>query len=139
MAIYKSAEWRENISRAKRDKIPYIASTETREKFRKSKMGNRNPNWRGGITSEYKRIRESAKYREWRKKVFERDGWACVKCGDRTGGNLEADHIKPFAYFPELRFELLNGRTLCRECHKQTDTWGIKALIYKEVDIYEQN
>lgn len=56
---------------------------------------------------------------EWRKKVFERDDYTCQDCGVR-GTYLEADHIKPWAYFPELRFELSNGRTLCRPCHDKT-------------------
>lgn len=55
----------------------------------------------------------------WRKSVFERDGYTCQMCGVK-GGYLEADHIKPFAYFPELRTELTNGRTLCRPCHDTT-------------------
>ncbi len=49
---------------------------------------------------------------EWRKAVFKRDDYTCQECGIR-GTYLEADHIKPFAFFPELRTELSNGRTLC--------------------------
>ncbi len=72
------------------------------------------------------RIRHSPKYKAWRKKIFERDDYTCVKCGQR-GGKLNADHIKSFARFPELRFELSNGRTMCIPCHKQTDTYGWKS------------
>lgn len=55
----------------------------------------------------------------WRKSVFDRDDYTCQMCGER-GGYLEADHIKPWAYFPDLRFDLDNGRTLCRACHNTT-------------------
>ena len=64
-------------------------------------------------------IRYSKEAKEWRKAVFERDNYTCQYCKVR-GGYLEADHIKPFAFFPELRFVLSNGRTLCRKCHNKT-------------------
>ena len=76
-----------------------------------------------GKTSLFKKIRKSFKYKQWRKSVFERDNYTCQDCG-RRGGELNADHIKPFALFPELRFDLDNGRTLCIDCHKKTGTWG---------------
>lgn len=64
-------------------------------------------------------------YEEWRTKIFERDNYTCQECGQR-GGKLNADHIKPYQAFPELRFEMSNGRTLCVECHKKTDSYGWK-------------
>jgi 5-methylcytosine-specific restriction endonuclease McrA len=75
----------------------------------------------------------------WRKSVFERDNYTCQGC-DVRGNYLEADHIKPWAYFPELRYELTNGRTLCRPCHDKTkmsakrmrEIYGDKALLEKE-------
>lgn len=79
--------------------------------------------WRGGATEEAKLIRQSAEYRLWRKAVFERDDYTCQLCGER-GGRLHPDHIKRFSHFPELRFEVSNGRTLCESCHKQTPTYG---------------
>jgi len=63
--------------------------------------------------------RYSPEAQEWRRLVFERDDYTCQACGIR-GGKLEADHIKPWAYFEDLRFELDNGRTLCRGCHDKT-------------------
>lgn len=87
--------------------------------------GVMNPAWRGGVTSENSKIRHSIEYRLWREAVFARDNWTCKTCLIR-GGILNADHIKPFALFPELRFAIDNGRTLCVPCHKQTPTWGNK-------------
>lgn len=82
------------------------------------------------VTPVNQRIRKSTEYRLWRKAVFERNKYACVWCLE-VGGRLNADHIKPFAYYPELRFAIDNGRTLCNSCHLKTDTYGRKALNYK--------
>jgi HNH endonuclease len=92
--------------------------------------GPKHPCWKGGITPIHQKIRHSLEYQAWRNAVFERDAYTCVECGDNRGGNLEADHIKPFAYFPDLRFELSNGRTLCHDCHTKTPTYGRKATAY---------
>lgn len=85
--------------------------------------GEKNHNWRGGVTKEHEKIRKSLEYKLWRKAVFERDDYTCVQCNAR-GVWIEADHIKQFAYYPELRFDIDNGRTLCKPCHRKTDTWG---------------
>jgi hypothetical protein len=44
------------------------------------------------------------------------------------GGKLNADHIKSWAHYPELRFDTSNGRTLCLSCHHKTDTFGAKNI-----------
>lgn len=89
----------------------------------------KNPNWKGGVTKQNDLIRKTNVYKNWRKSVFERDNYTCQHCGEKekVSGKLEADHIKPFAYFVELRFDINNGRTLCKECHKKTDTYLWKA------------
>lgn len=81
------------------------------------------PNWKNGATPQNKLIRNGTEYKLWRTAVFERDGYTCIWCGIK-GGNLNADHIKPFALFPELRLAIDNGRTLCVNCHKTTDTYA---------------
>lgn len=84
-------------------------------------LGEKNPNWKGGITTENKKIRASDEYKEWRRQVFERDQYQCVNCGKK--GNLHADHIRPFATHKDIRLDINNGRTLCIPCHKATPSY----------------
>lgn len=87
--------------------------------------------WKGGITNKNYRervsIMNSPQYRFWRRSVFERDDFTCQSCSIK-GGRLQADHIKRFSDFPELRFELSNGRTLCEACHRATSTYGNRKM-----------
>ena len=68
-----------------------------------------------------KLARMSREYAEWRNAVFERDNFTCQDCGAHSGNgktiNLHPHHIKPFATYPKLRYEISNGKTLCSECH----------------------
>lgn len=94
----------------------------------KPKLWRRGENsqfWKGGITKKNQVVRNSFEYKLWRIAVFERDKYTCIWCG-YTGKELQADHIKPFAQYPELRFAIDNGRTLCKPCHKTTDTYLYK-------------
>ena len=84
-----------------------------------NKLGERNPNWRGGISSERNKDCSSDAYKLWRFLVYERDNYTCQDCGKR-GGNLSAHHIMPWSFFIDLRYVVSNGKTLCLECHKKT-------------------
>ena len=78
------------------------------------------------LRAENQRIRNSPEMKRWRLTVLTRDKFTCRMCGQK-GGYLEAHHIKPFAYYPALRFDVNNGLTLCLPDHKKTDSYGSKA------------
>ncbi len=104
--VFKSPAYRDKH----RNKVSHFASKEGHW------------NWKGGITSENEKIRASSQIRKWRASVLFRDNHECLECGETE--NLEVDHIKPFAVYPHLRFDVSNGRTLCNSCHKKTPTYA---------------
>lgn len=103
----------------------------TRVAIQKANIGRRKPN---PCTPFKKRLRTGTQWKDWRRKVFERDNYTCQECGVRNKKGLgrtvelHPDHIKPFALFPHLRFDVSNGRTLCAPCHRKTPTWGYSSL-----------
>lgn len=98
-------------------------SIETRIKLSEARKGDKWCTWKGGVSTANEIIRKSLSYKIWRTAVFVRDGYACVLCGAK-GCVLNADHIKRFSDFPEHRFNVNNGRTLCIDCHRNTSTYG---------------
>lgn len=52
---------------------------------------------------------------EWSTAVKARD-CKCVECSATTA--LVAHHVRPKSQYPELKFDLENGVTLCVDCHK---------------------
>lgn len=90
--------------------------------YRMNRRGSSNPNWRGGLTNKNSAFRKTLAYTAWRNAVFIRDKYTCMMCG-QVGGDICADHIKPFALFDSLRLDVSNGRTLCKSCHTKTDTY----------------
>ena len=110
---------------------------------RPNNTGEKNPNWKGGKTKLSQQIRTSAEYSFWRIQIFKRDFFTCQHCGAKNKKGeryiFDADHIYPFykilddfnitsveeAISCEKLWDINNGRTLCRDCHMKTDTWGV--------------
>jgi 5-methylcytosine-specific restriction endonuclease McrA len=80
--------------------------------------GENHPSYIDGRTPENARIRSSPEYLSWRDQVFKRDEYTCQDC-KALGVFLNAHHIKRFTDYPELRFDVSNGKTLCIECHNK--------------------
>ena len=100
-------------------------SLETRLKRSKSLSGAKNHRYIDGRTKLGCRHTQDINLKLWRLSVFERDDYTCQNCGVR-GGYLEAHHIKSWSKYPDLRYEVSNGQTLCKPCHKLTDNYSGK-------------
>ena len=107
-------------------------SEEAKRKMSKALRGSKSYLWKDGRTKLQVLIRNCYKYRQWRSDVFTRDDFTCQFCRER-GVYLEADHYpKRFAdILDEYKIRTLeealnceelwninNGRTLCKRCHK---------------------
>jgi len=114
-----------------KNRLGHTNSDEHNEKIRNAHLGSQNPmfgvtgeshpKWKGGVAPRNHLIRTSSKYKEWRLAVFERDNYTCQNCRAHSGNGkavyLHAHHIYPFAKYPEKRFDVNNGLTLCIDCH----------------------
>ena len=69
-------------------------------------------------------------FAEWRERVFERDDYTCQLCGAKSqvGERVELHphHKRSFTKYPKLRFEIANGITLCKNCHRRIHTLKIR-------------
>lgn len=123
----KLPEVAEKIRLSRLGKPSYKRTNKTIAKMRDSISGPRHWNWQGGKTKESIKLRNSWEYKQWRTAVYQRDNYTCTTCGKKHC-YLNADHIKTWAHYPELRFNVNNGRTLCVDCHYKTDTFGWKGI-----------
>jgi len=95
-----------DVRKARRNCTP-----EQREKERRKRIFAK---WKD---KELDKLRRTPEYEAWRIAVLERDEYKCQHC-EKTGGRLHAHHIKRFKPHPELRYDVDNGITLCRQCHE---------------------
>jgi hypothetical protein len=74
-------------------------------------------------------------YNQWRNLVFERDNYTCQVCGDNSGGNLVAHHLNGYHWCKELRIDVINGITLCKDCHIIKENSFHKIMGFKNNSI----
>lgn len=90
------------------------------EELGRNHRGANHWNWKGGITEKDRAERMTKVYDVWRKSVYARDSWTCRKCGVKCKSEtIVAHHKKAWKDHIELRYEVSNGMTLCRKCHKK--------------------
>ncbi len=94
--------------------------------------GHNHWNWKGGITPLMRSIRNDIKRSGWSQKVFKKDMYICQRCKDKKNNRLHAHHVIQFSsilsYYNittikesqecSLLYDINNGITLCKKCHK---------------------
>lgn len=117
-----------------------------------NKLSN-HPNWKGGVSSLSTLIKNLEEYKNWRKAIYVRDNYTCIKCKTK-GIKLEAHHKIPFSillkdflqmyaqFSPFEDKETLvrlsityrpfwdteNGETKCKICHRSGHPRHCKPL-----------
>lgn len=101
-------------------------SIKTKEKWSKIRRGRfvgpLSPHWiedRAKLKTARKQAYD-VRYLEWMRAVKNRDGWKCRMSNKECKGRLEAHHIFRWVDFPDLRYEIKNGITLCHHHHPRT-------------------
>lgn len=79
--------------------------------------------WNPNITDEEREQRKEHRqgdrdFKQWSLAIKKIDNYICQKCKNR-GGRLESHHMLPWKTHPERRYDLSNGVTLCKKCHKE--------------------
>ncbi len=118
--VSKRLEVRQKISkRLSGRKCPW--TTERNLKNNPAKKGKENYQWiedRTKLKSLSRgKERRSYRYSEWRDRVKARDDNKCKIGNNDCKGRIEVHHILGFKEYPELRYEINNGITLCHFHH----------------------
>src|SRR5262245_6105488 len=114
LGLKKDPEYLSNLARE--HALGRTLKHETRVKIIQTKRqnetlpkGEKHYNWKGGRP--WERFK-NPEYLAWRKAVLERDGYVCQSCGrqcKKYERGLAAHHIRPYAEYPDLRYEVSSG------------------------------
>lgn len=90
--------------------------------YLKNLRGKEHFNWKDKVThNERLSQRSTRENKDWVRSVLERDGFVCQICG--ITDNLEVHHLYSYKHYPEYRFDLANGVTMCEKDHKDFHGW----------------
>ena len=100
--------------------------------------GKNNARWNINLSDEERlQERDIQENTYWIKKVLKRDKHNCQCCGEKGNGhNLNVHHLEGYHWCKELRFEVSNGITLCKTCHKSfhkdfSNAWNTSEQFYQ--------
>jgi len=81
--------------------------------------------------------RRSSRYKNWRREVCNRDNWKCKINNSDCNGRLEVHHILGFTEYPELKYNINNGITLCHFHHprKRVDEERLIPIFRDMVEV----
>lgn len=84
-----------------------------------------------------KQERNDSSYKEWRMSVYKRDNFICRMKNQDCSGRIIAHHILGWASYPELRYEVNNGITLCQDHHplRRSEEKRLESLFRKLVSV----
>lgn len=114
----KSEKHKESLSKAKLG-MPHILSEFGKISFRKKMSAENNPKWikdRSLIKIGDRDLHDPLT-KQWRQQVKIRDNFTCRIADIKCNGRLEVHHILRWSEFPELRYQINNGITLCHAHH----------------------
>jgi len=93
-------------------------SEETKRKMSDSHRGPKSSSWKGGLAfRKRKDERADSAYNELRRQVLLRDKRMCRLKDDTCSGHKVVHHILPWRDYPEERYNVINGITLCQIHH----------------------
>ena len=82
------------------------------------RTGENHPRYNPNLTDEERFNKRGHEHIMWSQQVLSDDNYTCQIC-NQLRGNLNAHHLNGWNAFPEQRFDLDNGVTLCTDCHKE--------------------
>lgn len=121
-------------------KISGMSGNKQSIKWRQRMTGQNHPRWISD-RSKLKRHnrRNDMAYKEWRKQVWLRDKFVCKIANPNCNGRIEAHHILSWRDYPELRYEVNNGITLCHAHHPRKKEEEAKLSPYFKELVAEMN